>query len=82
MNIYAVKDIKAGKFMNIWLETNDHSRERAYDTIRKDTSTIIGQYPTDFELWRLGEYDDKTGEIIPGIEFIKGGAIVEVLQQK
>lgn len=77
-NIYAIKDIKASYFMTIWTETNDDTAIRNYDTIRKDTNTLIGQYPGDFELWTLGTFNMKTGEIIPEMKFIKGGELLEV----
>lgn len=79
--IYAIKDVKAGSFMNLWTESNDNTAERNFDTIRKDTSTIFGTYPTDFELWGIGVYDNNTGEITPEVRYIKGGRVLEVLQQ-
>lgn len=30
----------------------------------------IGQHPTDYELWQIGEFDDQTGEITQAKELL------------
>lgn len=32
---------------------------------KKDSQSVVGHHPEDFELWLIGEYDDNTGQLIP-----------------
>lgn len=31
----------------------------------KNPQNLVGQHPSDFEMWHVGEYDDNTGTITP-----------------
>lgn len=50
-----------------------HTQQEAIRSLRqtlKDKNTPVAQTPSDFELWRLGTYDDQTGEIKGNMEMI------------
>lgn len=70
INVYAVKDDVSGSYNQPFLMVNDQIAVRGFKTLAEDTSTDIGKYPTDFSLYRLGEYDEKTGVILSNVEFL------------
>ena len=71
MGLYAFKDIKIG-FMKPWTEHNHETARRLYfKAIEDEQQNIINQYPSDIELWTLGTYDDKTGQIHSEPEFME-----------
>lgn len=65
MNLYVVKDIKAGRVGGIVEFINDDVAQRAIEEARNNKESDIGRWPTDFELWKVGEKNEKTGEITP-----------------
>lgn len=74
LNIYAIKDTKVG-FYNPWYQHNDESAKRAFGTVMKQED-LLKETPGDFELWRVGEWDDTTGCIsgyLSGPEFVASG---------
>ena len=81
LNLYAMKDKKTG-FLNPQIDTNHASAKRNFQlglaTARGDS--IMAFAPEDFELYYLGEFDNKTGQVsqptIP--EFLIDGASLEV----
>lgn len=74
--IYGLWDRKAHRYLSTFTETNDDTAKRNFDTIRKDNNTLFGKFPEDFELYRLGNFDDNTG--ITSIEntYLSGGGII------
>lgn len=70
INVYAVKDDVSSSFNQPFLMVNDQIAIRGFKTLAQDESTDIGKYPTDFSLYRLGQYDEKTGVILSDVEFL------------
>lgn len=64
-SVCSVYDTKAG----IWYPPMFHAHVaqaiRAVEQVANDASTSLGRFPADFELWRLGHFDDQTGEFSP-----------------
>lgn len=61
--MYSFRDIKLG-YMLPWAQPNDDCAIRvAKLAIRDPQSDYIYRYRTDLELWRVGQWDDRTGEI-------------------
>lgn len=75
-NIYAYRDVKIG-YMEPFLQKNDEVAKRTFKISIQDPRTQLKQYKNDIELWRLGEYDEKTGVIRPETEFIIGGGEIK-----
>lgn len=81
MMLYSIKDAKSGNFANPFSSYNDQVAVRDFKILCKDKNpnNLVGAYPEDFDLFRVGSFDDKTGEIVPCCEFISNGSsLVEV----
>ena len=61
--MYSLLDHTAQVFLNPLSFTNDAEAIRWFSTVvnNKDEKTNISQYPHHFTLYRLADYDDKTG---------------------
>lgn len=62
--IYTVRDEASQAFMALQLNDGDTSAIRSFDYAMTETP-IMKFKPSDFSLWYLGTYDDKTGIIEP-----------------
>lgn len=62
-NVYTIKDIKAEVFGNPFYSANDQTAKRSLDQASKDPNTTICQYPEDFVLYKLGQWDDETATL-------------------
>lgn len=70
MKVFSVRDVKAHTFSPPFYVRSDGEARRAFAGIANDARTGVGQYPEDYELVRLGEWDDETGahgsyEVVP-----------------
>lgn len=66
--ITSVRDIVADNYLGLQLCGNDKVAVRGFidavsDIAQSDESLLV-KHPEDFELWKLGEFDQETGEII------------------
>lgn len=62
-NVYAIRDSKMESFGLPVLVENDAVAVRQFgDVITKGGDVCMAQHPADFALYRLGEYDSKTGK--------------------
>ena len=73
INLYALKDCKIG-FRNPFNMPNDESAKRiiriAVNNKIDENNNEIRKFADDIELWKVGEYDDQTGEIKSTIKFL------------
>lgn len=76
MKLYAFKDVKIG-FMEPFLQHNDETAIRVFKITLDDEDPtnqhLMRKYKHDIELWKLGEYDETTGDIIPDKQYLIGG---------
>lgn len=74
-SIYTVRDIK-NDFGTPFTAANDSVARRMYQAEQKNKDSMLAQFPADFELWKLADYDTKTGQIYPSMENIavQGGS--------
>lgn len=63
--IFAVRDNKASVYNRPFVEHNVISAVRAFTVGVNSPETQLHQFPTDFELTQIGEFDDITGKITP-----------------
>lgn len=76
MKIYAVKDTVIGKFMSPFYNQNDNTAKRSFEIAINSPGEIAKLYK-DLQLYRLGEFDEDTGEIKSDMEFLLNGTDVK-----
>jgi len=62
---YSILDTKSKIYNNPHFLINDAVAIRQFGLIVNDKESIISKYPEDFRLYRVGEFDLKTGKIKP-----------------
>jgi len=60
--IYAVKDIKIGSFLKPFICEGNVQAERIFQSAVNDDKTQLHQYPEDFQLWLIAQFDDESGQ--------------------
>lgn len=63
MKIYAILDKKGGIFNQPFYQHTHGTAERAFQELAKDPQSFVSKYPSDYDLYHLGSYDDVTGMI-------------------
>lgn len=61
--LYSVFDKKSGSWEKPFAARTHGEAERMFQSAANDKQTIIGQYPEDFSLWCVGNFDPHTGTI-------------------
>lgn len=82
--LYAIRDIKTG-FMTPTMDINDESAVRNFYHSVQNSEGILYTFASDFSLFRIGEFDSDSGQIVPliPIEFVADGpAAVRALRRK
>lgn len=74
MNMYSFKDVKIG-FMDPFLQINDEVAIRTFKATLEDENNrhLMRKYKQDIELWRIAEWNETTGDILPKKEYLMGG---------
>ena len=75
VSIYSVKDELSNEFMQPALISNDDLAKRQFKT-QVNTITLWKENASDYSLYKIGSFNNETGEIIPKIEKIAGGRSV------
>lgn len=72
LKIYAIKDIKAKKFCAPYYAPNDElSKRMLHNTVNTEAEdNFLNKYTEDYQLFRLGEFEEETGEIKSDVEFL------------
>lgn len=63
MNFYAIYDLKAGYYLTPFIAHNHHVAKRMFTASCSDSNTSLYQFPTDYELFLIGSFDEQTAEI-------------------
>lgn len=71
--VYSIKDTKTG-YLQPMFDLNDASAQRNFEHATRDTNSLMYTHGSDFELFRIGEFDSESGNLVP-LEhtFICGG---------
>lgn len=72
LGLYAIKDDLIG-YRNVFVMPSSGAAERAFVQLAGDPTTDIGKSPSDFGLYHIADFDDKTGEVIHCHEFLRKG---------
>lgn len=62
--VFAIRDQKAELYNQPFFQKTHGEAERNFQTLVNDEKSTISQYPDDFDLYFLGEYDDNKGLLI------------------
>lgn len=62
--IYAIKDAKT-TFMPANVDYNDASAIRNFEHAVRQQDSLLRSHSADYTLWRVGQFDNEYGEIIP-----------------
>lgn len=65
LKIYAILDSKAAAFGNPFYMRSIGEAVRAFNDEAKKENSMVKNYPEDFTLFELGDYDQVTGIIKP-----------------
>nr|QJB19633.1 MAG: nonstructural protein [Microvirus sp.] len=82
LNVYSAYDAKSELFMSPFMAVNDGTAVRLFGGVVRDSNTLVGQYPDDFQLFHLATFDDKTGayeSIAPAKLIVAASSLVGVL---
>ena len=61
LKIFAIRDQKAEVYNTPFYQHSHGEAERNFKTLVNDGKSTVSQYPEDFDLYYLGDYDDNTG---------------------
>lgn len=72
MNIYGIRDRMIDWFIQPpFFAPNDNSAMASLaEIVNGETRHAITQAPHHFELWRLGEVNEETGQLVPSREYL------------
>lgn len=65
MKFYSVLDVKVESYSAPFAAANDAQAFRSFEQAIQDPQTTLSKYPEDFTLWRIGEFAEETGRLIP-----------------
>lgn len=68
--IYAIKDTKIGFMTPIYYPNDAVALRDVTNAANSKEKNAVSENIEDKELWKLGEFDDQSGEITNDIEFI------------
>lgn len=80
-NLYSVRDIKMQKYGMPFVALNDDIAKRTLASTIKAGGTTISEFPEDFQLYKLGSYDDDTGELETNNEFLANATEFKAMSQ-
>lgn len=60
LEYYAIKDTKVG-FLNPFLQHNLAEAKRSFRSLARDDRSEVAKNPADYELWKVGQWDDILG---------------------
>lgn len=65
LKMFSIRDSKAEVFNQPWFAKTHGEAERNFTQLAKDPKSFVSQFPDDFDLYFVGEYNDQTGEVLP-----------------
>ena len=65
MKAYSIRDAKAEVFNTPFFNKTHGEAERNFQQLVKDEKSLVSKYPEDYDLYHLGNYDDRTGVFYP-----------------
>lgn len=63
--MYSIYDSASCAYMRPFYAQTDGMATRSFGDIAQDANHEIGKHPADYTLFKVGIFDDNTGEIVP-----------------
>lgn len=70
INLYSIKDTKLGKYCQPFTAPNNEIAKRMVTSTIRAGGNNIADYPEDMQLYKLGYYNEDTGELVTELEFL------------
>ena len=71
MSVYSIKDCKSQTFSGLYPIANDALAIRAFSSEDiKNNYRMIKEFPGDFQLFRIGTFDDVTGVLVSDVKHV------------
>lgn len=77
--VYAFRDNKTA-FGQIWCDSSDEAAKRGFSMMINNGDGIMGFAPSDFDLFKIGEFDSDNGQLTPCwpiTYLVNGNAVIE-----
>jgi hypothetical protein len=65
LKVFSIHDQKAEAYNTPFFQKTKGEALRNFTTGVNDPKTTLNQYPEDFDLWEMGDWDDQTGKFEP-----------------
>ena len=62
--VYAIRDLKVG-FQSVTIQPNDATAVRGFESTVLSSDSVLFTHSEDFSLFKLGEFDQDSGRLIP-----------------
>lgn len=63
-NLYSIKDAKSC-YMPCTPDRNDACAVRNFEHAVRQPDSLLASHPNDYSLFRVGQFDDETGVVVP-----------------
>ncbi len=64
LNIYSIFDTASGLYSRPFFTQSDAEAMRSFEDIATDAEHPVGKHPEDYNLFRLGTFDDNKGKLV------------------
>lgn len=64
-NIYMIWDSAAAYYIGPLVHRTDQEALREFESMANNADTKIGQHPEDFSFYKVGNFNDSNGELVP-----------------
>ena len=61
----SIYDTAAGVYMRPFFVQSEGQAKRMFSDIANDREHDVGAHPEDYSLFRIGQFDDNAGEVLP-----------------
>lgn len=81
LNAYSIYDKAVQAYARVFMLRTDEEAKRGFMSICLDADGDINKHPQDYTLFRIGEFDDGTGELSPQVPVMPIANAHEVIAQ-
>lgn len=82
LGMFSIYDTKSQVYNPPFYQKNAGEASRSFSKICQDPQTLINQFPEDFVLQQIGEFDDESGIVISHQPIVIGTASQHINVQK